>query len=256
MNIIMITNDSGEARYLTRYFHKYLDILCCIVEKKYKSKKSELLRKIIGDSVYFRFKYRARTFREYKVNSLERKMKRERSQLLKEMQRGLPLPPRRNVRNINDSETAALLSSIQPDINIVVGCSILSKKTYSYAGICTLNCHMSLLPHYRGVLSEFWQSANMDFRYLGVTIHKLEQKVDEGPILFQKRTECSGKEHYIKLRTLNLMTAVELVKENCESIKNGKLEFSEQGATLIPTYRSVQLTSQLKEKYWKDRGYL
>ena len=49
-----------------------------------------------------------------------------------------------------------------------------------------INCHGGLLPKYRGLMPSFWTLANGE-REGGVTVHYVDGKIDNGPILLQRR---------------------------------------------------------------------
>ncbi len=48
-----------------------------------------------------------------------------------------------------------------------------------------VNCHGALLPKYRGLMPSFWTLAN-DEKLGGVSVHYVDKKLDNGPILVQK----------------------------------------------------------------------
>ena len=50
-----------------------------------------------------------------------------------------------------------------------------------------LNLHWGLSPYYRGTHCTGWALINWDPYNIGVTIHKLTQRIDGGSILAQKR---------------------------------------------------------------------
>lgn len=52
------------------------------------------------------------------------------------------------------------------------------------AGI--INCHGALLPKYRGLMPSFWTLANGE-KEGGVSVHFVDEKLDNGPIVVQKR---------------------------------------------------------------------
>jgi methionyl-tRNA formyltransferase len=49
-----------------------------------------------------------------------------------------------------------------------------------------VNCHGALLPKYRGLMPSFWTLAN-DEREGGVSVHFVDEKLDNGPIVVQKK---------------------------------------------------------------------
>jgi len=49
-----------------------------------------------------------------------------------------------------------------------------------------INCHGALLPKYRGLMPSFWTLSNGESEG-GVTVHFVDEKLDNGPIILQKR---------------------------------------------------------------------
>ena len=76
-------------------------------------------------------------------------------------------------------------------------------KIYVCAGLTTIlkndfleahkviNIHYSLLPKYRGLHSTVWSILN-DEEYFGLTIHVMNEFIDDGPILYQYKFRNSG----------------------------------------------------------------
>jgi len=64
-----------------------------------------------------------------------------------------------------------------------------------------VNIHNSLLPRYRGLHSTAWAIMNGE-KYLGLTIHLMNENIDDGPILHQKKffnDQISSATYYIEL---------------------------------------------------------
>ena len=49
-----------------------------------------------------------------------------------------------------------------------------------------LNCHMGILPFYRGMDVAQWPILNQDFSNIGLTTHIIDEGVDTGDILVHK----------------------------------------------------------------------
>lgn len=65
-----------------------------------------------------------------------------------------------------------------------------------------VNFHFALLPHYRGAEPVFWQIKNRE-SHGGITVHKMDNKWDAGPIILTKQIPISSNEphgmHWNKL---------------------------------------------------------
>lgn len=96
---------------------------------------------------------------------------------------GIPI---KYVNDINSKEFIEYLEEIQPDIIINQANMILKRDLISIPSIGCLNRHSALLPKYRGQLAPFWAYLNQE-NETGVSIHFLDDKIDNGPIVVQKR---------------------------------------------------------------------
>lgn len=88
------------------------------------------------------------------------------------------------VKNFNSPLCFDTLKNEKPDILILAGSRILGEKILSIPRIGTLNAHPGLLPNYRGIDVVPWAIYNGD--KVGVTIHFVNEKVDDGKILLKK----------------------------------------------------------------------
>ena len=100
-----------------------------------------------------------------------------------------------------------------------------------------INLHPSLLPKYRGPNPIRWQILNGE-KESGVTIMKLTNEVDAGPILLQKKLIVDEKYNYTKLSEKLIEIGKECLNESLELIKNGRDLWIEQKgeATYAPKF--------------------
>lgn len=89
------------------------------------------------------------------------------------------------------------------------------------------NFHFSLLPKYRGCHTNFYQVYKNE-KNLGVTLHKIDQGIDTGPIgaycKYRYNFKDNAKTNYIKL----MNCAVKLFKKEFSKILNNKIIFKKQ----------------------------
>jgi methionyl-tRNA formyltransferase len=92
------------------------------------------------------------------------------------------------------------LKKEEPDLMIVIAFGqILSPALLELPGWGALNIHASLLPKYRGAAPIHWVIRN-DEPKTGITLMRMERRLDTGPILFQKEVaipadETAGRLH-------------------------------------------------------------
>lgn len=71
------------------------------------------------------------------------------------------------------------------------GGGLVRQSLISKAGIGVLNCHMGILPKYRGMDCTYWCSLNHDHNNIGFTVHLMDSGVDTGPILETHHVDVS-----------------------------------------------------------------
>ena len=96
---------------------------------------------------------------------------------------GIPYEP---VANPNQPEFTDALQQRAPELLISVACPyILKEKVLSIPERGCINIHHAPLPRYKGMMPTFWQLYHGE-QQLGVTIHYMAAKVDEGDALLQE----------------------------------------------------------------------
>lgn len=94
----------------------------------------------------------------------------------------------------NKEELTKEITKLKPDLIVVAAYGmILPKEVLEVPKYGAINIHPSLLPLYRGPAPISTPILNGD-KKTGVTIIKMDEKMDEGDILAQEEIELSGKE--------------------------------------------------------------
>jgi methionyl-tRNA formyltransferase len=68
----------------------------------------------------------------------------------------------------------------------ISGTQFYKKALREQTRLGIVNCHGALLPKYRGLMPSFWTLANGE-TVGGVSVHFVDAKIDNGPIVVQKR---------------------------------------------------------------------
>ena len=122
------------------------------------------------------------------------------------------------------------LKKIQPDIIIVMAYGLLlPSKFLSLPKLGCINVHVSLLPRWRGAAPIQHTLLNGD-EVSGISIIKLENKLDAGPILFQKKIDIPN---YINKDDLEL----KLTDLGCKSL----IEF-------LPQYFKNEISPKIQDE--------
>jgi methionyl-tRNA formyltransferase len=159
-------------------------------------------------------------------------------------------------RSPNLKSAVAWCRERQPDLILVYGTSILKGPMIRLPRLGVLNAHSSILPAYRGVFSEFWQTLHGRLKTAGVTIHSIDEGVDTGDLLVQQRTHCeSGIDPY-RLRCRNVLTTLEAYPKAALQVLSGTAEHRRQRPSNQPTYRARDLTFAKRLELWRRLGKL
>lgn len=123
-------------------------------------------------------------------------------------------------RKIKLDETKELFASYEADLAVVVAYGrILPNEYLSAPRRGCINVHFSLLPLYRGAAPVNWAIVNGELK-TGVTTMFIEEKLDSGPILFQRETAIGETETAPELMRRLAVTGAELLGETLTQINN------------------------------------
>lgn len=111
---------------------------------------------------------------------------------------GIPVVP---VTDVNGPEFIATLRSHAPDVIINQSERLLKQPLLELAPLGVVNRHASLLPRFRGRLASFRGHAAEPPEY-GITIHLVDQGLDTGPIILQRRLELDPRLPYAAILDL------------------------------------------------------
>ena len=148
--------------------------------------------------------------------------------------------------DINDDAFLNALRGLEVDLVISVACpQIVREPLLNLPPKGVINVHGALLPKYRGKLPSFWVLANGEDE-TGVTVHYMNEKLDDGPILVQKNVPIRSDDtlHSLVLRSKVGYGAPALV-EAVQRIREGNPETRdnpESDATYFsfPTSEAIQ----------------
>ena len=88
--------------------------------------------------------------------------------------------------SINAKSVIKQIKFLEIDLLFNQSQHILKKEVLDSVRLDVFNRHGGLLPLYRGRLSPFWQLLNKE-KYGGLTYHVVDDKIDNGPIIYQKQ---------------------------------------------------------------------
>jgi len=133
-----------------------------------------------------------------------------------------------NPTNINSEEEFKIFKELSPDIVVVVAYGqIIPKKFLSLAKLGFINVHASLLPKWRGAAPIQRAIMNGDNK-IGVSIMKIEEKLDSGPVLLSKEIELNQSATHGQIQQELSVIGADLLIESLRIIKSGSFKFVNQ----------------------------
>lgn len=95
----------------------------------------------------------------------------------------------RVIENPNGAEVVSSIAGRHPDLIVSVACPyILKEHLLKIPPLGCINIHHAPLPRYKGMMPTFWQMYHGETK-VGLTIHYMAARVDEGDALFQDALE-------------------------------------------------------------------
>jgi methionyl-tRNA formyltransferase len=138
---------------------------------------------------------------------------------------------------VRDEAFLDALREVAPDLLVVVAFGrILPRGVLDQARHGAVNVHFSLLPEYRGAAPVQWAIANGETE-TGVSTMRMNERMDEGPILLQSVVAIGADEHAPALAERLAVVGAGLLVETLERLGRGDLAEREQDparATLAP----------------------
>ena len=132
---------------------------------------------------------------------------------------------------LKDEVFVKQLTEIQPDLIVVVAFRILPREVYTIPKLGSFNLHASLLPKYRGAAPINWAIINGEEEG-GVTTFFLQDKVDTGNIILQKKVRIDEDETAGTLHDKLSFIGKEAVLETVQKIASDSVQASQHDDTL------------------------
>lgn len=116
-----------------------------------------------------------------------------------------------NVKNINSKRSNNLIKKISPDITIISGAPKLKINTINTIKKLCVNVHLGFVSKYRGLDSNLWAIYHRDYNNIGITLHKIENKLDSGEIYLQSKLKISSEVSVYSLRYFETKKAIKML---------------------------------------------
>jgi methionyl-tRNA formyltransferase len=133
-----------------------------------------------------------------------------------------------NPMNLNTHEVLKNFKLLLPDVVVVVAYGqIISKVFLEAAKFGFINIHASLLPKWRGAAPIQRAIINGD-KKVGLTIMKIQEKLDSGPILASKEIDLNQNETHGEIEKKLSLIGADLLIDTLTNIESSISKFTEQ----------------------------
>lgn len=269
--VLLLASPGLPQRLLAAELARRLPLFGIVVERRPPSTRGRAsrlkrrLRRVLGDTLYERLlalKRRLTTPHiERKVERIEGELKRRaETEMLDSLG---ALPPAGwpagvetfETPSVNRRAAVAWCRERQPGLILVYGTSILRAPMIRVPTRGVLNAHSSILPSYRGVFSEFWQTLNGQLDTTGVSVQFIDEGVDTGDLVLQRKTASEPGIDPYRLRCRNVVTTLEIYPEAARLVLAGEEERCPQGPSDQTTFRSRDMTFEKRLELLRKLGF-
>ena len=154
-------------------------------------------------------------------------------------------------KNLKDQSFVEKIKNFKPDFIIVVAFRMLPKVIWSIPNLGTINLHASLLPDYRGAAPINWALINGE-KYTGVSTFFIDDKIDTGDILLQKRIKINKTDNAEDLHNSLSKIGSLLMYETINKVVNNNIKPIKQGSNKI--YKTAyKLNKENVKINWETR---
>jgi len=222
MKILLLLSNELKQYYLIRELSKNYKILGAVIEDKYTT--FTRIKTVLKHSGANPLKIGKVLIQKAKIREYESRDNKIIAKYFSENSQPLNVdPPIKllRVKNINEKKSLDFIKSLFPDLIVVFGTSLVKNKIASIPQKGIINVHTGLSPYYRGGQCAFWCLYNDEPEYIGVTIHWLNQGIDEGDIILQGRPVIELDDNLCTIECKLAKLAIELLKKAISKVEKG-----------------------------------
>ena len=128
------------------------------------------------------------------------------------------------VNSVNDEASLNTINSLQPDIIVVNGTRIISKKILQSTNAIFVNMHVGITPYYRGSHGGYWAMRNKDVENFGTTIHLIDSGIDTGAVIKQVFIKPDKQDNFATYPVLQAAVGIDALKEVLTNMMTGNYE--------------------------------
>ncbi len=140
---------------------------------------------------------------------------------------------------LNTKKVLSKIKQINPNFIILNATSLLKKKFINLVNKKIINIHAGLIPYYRGAGCNVWTFYNKELEYTGISTHYVNDKIDDGKILFQIQTNFKRNDNTHSIGCKNAKSSVQLAINTIKYLKK------------YPNYSGKKILSKKNKIYYK-----
>ncbi len=219
--IVFLASDCESSRWVFNAINHQLKIESVIIEQPISKKilfkariKKIGLTKVIGQTM----------FSLLVVPFLRLKAKQRKAEIITQYQLNNTIFKHallHNIASINDEVCLQIIQQIQPDVIIVNGTRIISKKILTCTKAIFINMHVGITPQYRGSHGGYWALYNNDIKNFGTTIHIVDAGIDTGAVLKHAYIIPQVNDNFTTYPVLQVAIGISALKEVLPQVLKG-----------------------------------
>lgn len=195
---------------------------------------------------YFQWKLRSYIFKKFQgkiVNGLLGSTKRCYTVGAVAKKYGVPVD---DCEDVNSEEFLSMLRDRGVEFIVSIsGTQFYKKKLRNQTPYGIVNCHGALLPKFRGLMPSFWTLAQGETEG-GSSVHYVDRKLDNGPIIVQKRYRIHEHDTLEDIMARSKDLASEAIIECVRKVESGDLEDLMQNPQEEMTHFSMATKEDVK----------
>lgn len=178
------------------------------------------ISKYIFETTFVKSKFKKHNFFTKEENDFEKK------NFFKNVSSKLKNKKLIKVKNINSKSSQKILKKNKFDIGIVFGCRKIKQEVIEVFKHGLINIHRGVINKYRGLESDLWALFFEDFNNIGVCLHFINNDLDKGDIIVQKKFKILKDMQFYHIRYYTTILAtnmiIDLIKKKFKKLKQAK----------------------------------
>lgn len=225
MKILLLTGEGLRCDILYGHLDRNYNIVGVVVDKTYSVKAARIkkIKKRIKKYGFIKVIQQI-IFTRIIIPFLKMESKNRMLNLLKDVRLKQPSSHFNTIKteNINSEKVLDFIVKNNPDLIIVHSTTIIKEKLLSVLhNKPIINFHIGITPNYRGLFGGYWAIYNGDKSNFGSTVHFLDEGIDTGKIISQKRISTTKDDNYYTYQFLQTIEGLGCIDDAINTISKG-----------------------------------